>query len=159
MAYGIAVSGVKNFEVTGNTLTTSATFVGIAAGNCSTSTATPAPFIYQSSTVDSSTLQPDFVNVQDAGALTCIQAPPTGNSSWPFASSSDVDIAAPGVQSDSSDSASLSPSAAVAIGVVAAIAAAGLAAFFIRRSVLRRKGADKESNRMSDAYGGYIRYD
>jgi len=160
LGYGIAVSGVKNFEVIGNVLTTSATFVGTTTGNCSTATPQPAPFVYQASTVESCTLQSNFVDVANADGLTCIQPPSTGNF-WPYANSTDSDIVVADTGS-TSDSSSSSASVGVAIGVIAAVLVAGVTAWFIRRRVLRRNEADtsrKEPNRMSEAYGGYIRYD
>lgn len=73
--YGIVISSARNFTVQGNVLFGNTTFVAARGPNCSFSDPTPpsGPFIVQGSDVTASRLQSDFLNVQDATGLTCIQ--------------------------------------------------------------------------------------
>lgn len=74
--YGMVVSSARNFTVQGNVLFGNTSFVAARGPNCSASDPTPpsGPFIVQRSDVIASNLQSDFVTVQDATGLTCIQS-------------------------------------------------------------------------------------
>ena len=83
--YGIAISSAQNFVVQGNRLLGNTSFIGSRGPNCSTAdtTPTPAAFVQDQNTVQSSSIQDGFQTIPDGDSLTCI-VPPDGGDFWPF---------------------------------------------------------------------------
>ena len=81
----MAISSAVNFTVQGNTLVGNTSFIGSRGPNCSTADTTPSPaaFVEDQNTVQSSTIQGDFQTIPDGNSLTCI-TPPPGGDYWPY---------------------------------------------------------------------------
>ncbi len=83
--FAMAITSAVNFTVENNTLIGNTTFIGARGPNCSTTEMTPSPaaFIIDPNTVNTSTVQDGFATVGNGDGLTCI-LPPDGGDFWPF---------------------------------------------------------------------------
>lgn len=147
-SYGIAVSSANNFTVLGNTLVGNTAFIGAKGPNCSDTdhVPQPGPWIVDWATVStdmnagSGKMQPEFVGISDGDSLTCV-LPPNGGDFWPFGlnpSNSSSAVGGNGNQGGDQNVGGGGSKAGVAVGVVFAILAAALLAFFGRRYMLRK---------------------
>ncbi|KAI9000744.1 pectin lyase fold/virulence factor [Trametes punicea] len=141
--YGIAISSATNFTVQGNVLVGNTTFIGSTGPNCSTTdiTPSPAPFVQDQSTVQSSNIQSGFELIPDGNSLTCI-VPPEGGDFWPFGGNPSSSQP-PSSSSSAGGSSSLSSGAkaGIAIGVILGVAAVAVVTYFVRNWALRRARA------------------
>jgi len=87
-SYAIGVASAQNFTIQHNFLSGSTSFIGTRGPNCSASdtTPSPAPWIIDTDSTNSSSIQTGFEVVSDADSLICI-VPPDGGDFWPFKSS------------------------------------------------------------------------
>ena len=151
--YGIAMSSARNFTVENNVLIGNTSFIGSRGPNCSSTDTTPppSPFVLDQSTVQSSTTQLDFASIPDGDGLTCIMPPPDGDF-WPFGGNPNPAPGEPGApgngttppegsQALSSGGLSGGAKAGIAIGVIFGVLGIALAAYFVRRSALKRAAA------------------
>jgi len=83
--YAIGVTSAHNFTIQGNFLSGSTSFIGARGPNCSTSDIVPppAPWILDTNTTDSLSVQTGFEVIPGADSLICI-VPPDGGNFWPF---------------------------------------------------------------------------
>ena len=83
-SHAIAVTSAQNFTVQDNFLFEHTSFVGVRGPNCSTSDTlpSPAPWVIDTNTTSSSSIQADFVDIPDGDSLICVQ-PPSGGDFWP----------------------------------------------------------------------------
>ncbi|KAI0353125.1 hypothetical protein OH77DRAFT_1484457 [Trametes cingulata] len=146
--YGIAISSATNFTVQGNTLVGNTSFIGSNGPNCSTTdiTPTPAPFVQDQNTVQSSSIQSGFQIIPDGNSLTCI-VPPDGGDYWPFGGNPSSSGSSP--TSSGSPTSSSSPDtshgglsggakAGIAVGVILGVAALALVTYFVRNWAVKR---------------------
>ncbi|KAI0375936.1 hypothetical protein BV20DRAFT_1048178 [Pilatotrama ljubarskyi] len=148
--YGIAISSATNFTVQGNTLVGNTSFIGSNGPNCSTTdvTPSPAPFVQDQNTVQSSNIQSGFQLIPDGNSLTCIM-PPEGGDYWPFggnpssSGSSPTSSGSPTSNSSPSSHGGLSggAKAGIAIGVILGVAALAIVTYFVRNWAVRRARA------------------
>lgn len=84
-SYAIGVTSAQNFTIQGNFLSGSTSFIGARGPNCSSldTAPSPAPWILDPNTTDSSFIQTGFEDVPGADSLICI-VPPDGGDFWPF---------------------------------------------------------------------------
>jgi hypothetical protein len=139
--YAMGINSARNFTVQNNVLVGNTSFIGSRGPNCSSVNTTPTsqPFVAQENNITLSSLQSDFVNIQDADGLTCIMPPP-GGSYWPFGGSHDPN-SPPAVAGSPTTSPSPVPhggtstgeKVGIAIGVIAGILFVAVLAWFIRR--------------------------
>lgn len=140
-SYAIAMSSATNFTVENNILFGNTSFIGAIGPNCSTDEVMPdpAPFIVDSSNVQSSTIQSNFQSVSDGDGLTCV-LPPAGGDFWPFGGN-------PGTNSSSTGAAdghtTAGQKAGIAIGVIAGVLFIAIGAWFIRKWALNRAKSRK----------------
>lgn len=158
------MSGVKNFTVDGNSLEGATTFVDSAGPNCTdkNNTPSPAPFVYSSTYVESSTLQSQFQNISDGDTLTCIEPPSSSGDYWPYggnpSSGADsftppVSVPEPNAEDSSSGSSSAGRTAGIIIGVLAGLAAVATAAWYIRKRYMVRSDVPQNDLGMK----GYVK--
>ncbi|RDB20207.1 hypothetical protein Hypma_012912 [Hypsizygus marmoreus] len=144
-SYSIAITSAQNFTVENNSLIGNTSFIGARGPNCSdTDTVpTPAPFIMDSSSTDSLSLQSDFQVIADGDSLTCV-LPPNGGDYWPFGKnpSNSSTGSEPGSDgnshSGSNGSLSSGSIAAIVIGVLLGVLALAIGTWFIRKWAIKR---------------------
>ena len=148
--YGMAMSSALNFTVEQNTLVGNTSFIGARGPNCTSTdtTPSPAPFVVDWATVQSSTVQLDFQNITDGDGLTCI-LPPDGGDYWPFGGNPSPVAGEPGAASATSSGGAAQASgsgsgglsggakAGIAIAVIVGFFALAIAAWFIRKRALK----------------------
>ncbi|KAI0638466.1 pectin lyase fold/virulence factor [Trametes polyzona] len=144
--YGMAISSAVNFTIQGNVLVGNTSFIGSNGPNCSTTdiTPSPAPFVQDQNTVQSSNIQDGFQHIPDADSLTCIM-PPDGGDYWPFggnpSSGSPTSPASPtSTATGSSSHSGLSggAKAGIAVGVILGVAALAVITYFLRNWAVKR---------------------
>ncbi|KAI0751072.1 hypothetical protein C8Q80DRAFT_1155380 [Daedaleopsis nitida] len=152
--YGVAISSAQNFTVQDNTLIGNTSFIGSRGPNCSTAdtTPTPAAFVQDQNTVQSSSIQNSFQVIPDGDSLTCI-VPPEGGDFWPFGGnpSSPPSPSSTASPSPTQTSGAMPPGtssphagltggakAGIAVGVILGVGALAALTYFIRRWVLNR---------------------
>jgi parallel beta-helix repeat protein len=134
-SYGIAITSATNFTVQGNTFFGNSSFIGARGPNCSESDNVPTPgaFIIQDNTTSAMSLSSNFVNINDGDSLTCV-LPPNGGDFWPYGLNPSNSTNTP-----ATNNSGPRRSGAIAAGVIVGILLCGLATWYIRRSILRRK--------------------
>jgi len=162
-SYGIAITSAVNFTVQENTFFGNSSFIGARGPNCTKTDTVPksAEFIIQTNTTSSMSISSNFVNIADGDSLTCV-LPPNGGDFWPFGlnpsnssftpgSSSGNPNGTPGSTNGAPDSSNgnATRSGAIAGGVIIALLLCGLAAWLVRRHILRTK---RESQAFSKIY-------
>ncbi|KIP04892.1 hypothetical protein PHLGIDRAFT_92862 [Phlebiopsis gigantea 11061_1 CR5-6] len=145
--YGMAISSALNFTVELNTLVGNTSFIGARGPNCTSTdtTPTPAPFVVDWASVQSSTVQLDFQNITDGDGLTCI-LPPEGGDFWPFGGNPSPVAGEPGAAG--SGGLSGGAKAGIAIAVILGFFALAAAAWLIRKRALKSLALRRRS-----AYG------
>ncbi|KAI0650454.1 hypothetical protein C8Q79DRAFT_998300 [Trametes meyenii] len=142
--YGVAISSASNFTVQGNVLVGNTSFIGSNGPNCSSTdvTPSPAPFVQDQSTVQSSNIQGGFQIIPDGNSLTCI-IPPDGGDYWPFGGNPSSSGSSPtsGTPSSSHSGLSGGAKAGIAIGVILGVAAVATLTYFVRNWAVKRARA------------------
>jgi len=154
-SYGVAITSAVNFTVQRNNFFGNISFIGARGPNCSTTDTVPNPakFIIEANTTSSMSISSNFVNIADGDSLTCV-LPPNGGDFWPFglnpsnttSSPSASTPGSPGGNGNSNDNGNSNNAArngAIAGGVILALLVCGLAAWLVRRHILRTKAAQK----------------
>jgi hypothetical protein len=164
--YGIAITSAVNFTVENNVLLGNTSFIGSRGPNCSAGDPTPASgaFIIDQANVTSSTIQSDFVSVQDAKGLTCVQ-PPDGGDYWPYGGNPSpgnftppLSTPAPSSSAQAQGSGQHSSTGAkvgLAIGIVIGIIAIIAAVISIRRRAVNRQLLKSVSSARANA--GFVK--
>ena len=163
-SYGIAITSAVNFTVQKNSFFGNSSFIGARGPNCTKTDVVPKPaeFIIQTNTTSSMSVSSDFVNIADGDSLTCV-LPPNGGDFWPFGLNPSNSSFTPGTSStpgttNTPGSTDGSPgssngngarSGAIAGGVIIALVLCGIAAWLVRRHILRTK---KETQAFSKIY-------
>jgi len=150
-SYGIAITSAINFTVQDNSFFGNSSFISARGPNCTKSDIVPKPaeFIIQSNTTSSMSISSNFVNIADGDSLTCV-LPPNGGDFWPFGlnpsnASFTPPTGSPGSPSPnsgtpgSSNGSNAARNGAIAGGVIIALLLCGLAAWLIRKYILRSK--------------------
>ena len=147
----MAISSAVNFTVQGNTLVGNTSFIGSRGPNCSTADTTPSPaaFVEDQNTVQSSTIQGDFQTIPDGNSLTCI-TPPPGGDYWPYGGNPSSTKSSSSPSSSSSSTGSTSPGtssshklsggakAGIAVGAISGVAAIAVVTHLVRKSAIQR---------------------
>ena len=155
-SYGIAITSAVNFTVQRNNFFGNTSFIGARGPNCSTTDTVPNPgkFIIETNTTSSMSISSNFVNIADGDSLTCV-LPPNGGDFWPFGlnpsntSSSTTTASTPGStggngnSNDNGNSSNAARNGAIAGGVILALLVCAVAAWLVRRCILRKKAAQK----------------
>lgn len=89
-SYAMAVSSASGFNIQDNTLFGNTAFIGNTDQSCADSVPQPAAFVVDMNNVQSSSIQPEFQDIQDGDSLICV-TPPTGSDQWPFGNDPGVD--------------------------------------------------------------------
>lgn len=156
----MALTSARNFTVQNNVLFGNTSFIGSRGPNCTNydTTPTPQPFVVDYNNTSGLNLQSDFVQIPDGDSLTCI-LPPDGGDYWPFGGNpngTNNNTTTPGgggggptPNNSSSGKNGLSGGvkAGIAVGVVLGVALIVAAAYFIRKSALKKEqqaGGSKE---------------
>lgn len=154
--YGIAMSSAVNFTVENNILVGNTSFIGARGPNCTSTDVTPSPaaFVVDYSTVQSSTVQFDFQNITDGDGLTCI-LPPDGGDYWPFGGNptSTASPTGSGTASQAmggSGGLSGGAKAGIAIAVILGVLGVAAATWFIRRRTLQSLASRRQSSYMQN---------
>jgi hypothetical protein len=153
-SYGIAITSAVNFTVQRNNFFGNTSFIGARGPNCSTTDTVPNPakFIIEANTTSSMSISSNFVNIADGDSLTCV-LPPNGGDFWPFGLNPSNSTSSPGTTSTPGSSGggngssggnggsngNAARSGAIAGGVILALLICGLAAWLLRRYILRKK--------------------
>ncbi|KAI0832713.1 pectin lyase fold/virulence factor [Trametes gibbosa] len=147
--YGMAISSATNFTVQGNVLVGNTSFIGSNGPNCSSTdiTPTPAAFVQDQNTVQSSSIQDGFQQIPDGDSLTCIM-PPDGGDYWPFGgnpSSTGSSGTSPTSPSEPTATGAASKGglsggakAGIAIGVILGVAALAVITYYVRNWAVKR---------------------
>lgn len=131
--FAMAITSAHNFTVHDNTLIGNTSFIGSRGPNCSSTDVVPnpSPFVVDTNLTQRLSLDPDFQQIPDGNGLTCIQPPPGGDY-WPFGGNPLNPL------SSSSKGLSGTTAVGIALGLVFGIIAVAIAAWFVRKWVLRR---------------------
>ncbi|KAI0773366.1 hypothetical protein BC629DRAFT_717391 [Irpex lacteus] len=144
--FAMAITSAVNFTVENNTLIGNTTFIGARGPNCSTTEMTPSPaaFIIDPNTVNTSTVQDGFATVGNGDGLTCI-LPPDGGDFWPFGGNPNPAPGEPGAPESPSEAqggggGGLSGGAkgGIAVAVILGVLGLALLTWWIRRTALKR---------------------
>lgn len=159
-SYGIAITSAVNFTVQENSFFGNSSFIGARGVNCSATDIVPTPqaFIIQANTTSAMSISSDFVNIEDGDSLTCV-LPPNGGDFWPLGlnPSNTTSTENPTNPTTTPGSSSGSPSnnngartGAIVGGVICALLVCGVAAWLVRRYILRKKMAPEPFNKISN---------
>ena len=155
-SYGVAITSAVNFTVQRNSFFGNTSFIGARGPNCSSTDTVPNPakFIIDANTTSAMSISSNFVNIIDGDSLTCV-LPPNGGDFWPFGlnpsntSSSPSTASTPGSPGGNGNSngngnpSNAARNGAIAGGVILALLVCGVAAWLVRRYILRKKQAQK----------------
>ena len=117
-------------------------------------TPTPAAFVQDQNTVQSSNIQGDFQTVPDGDSLTCIM-PPDGGDYWPFGGNPSTSPSSTSTPSSTQSTGTATPSGAssphtglssgakagIAVGVILGVVAIAALTHFVRKWALNRAQA------------------
>jgi len=143
----MAITSATNFTVQANSFFGNSSFIGARGPNCSQSeiVPTPGPFIIDTNTTKSISVQSSFVGINDGDSLTCV-LPPNGGDFWPFG------LNPSNSTSTATNSGSHSSTAAIVAGIIGGLILCGLATWIIRRWMLRTGRSRTILNRNNRPY-------
>ncbi|KAJ3505573.1 hypothetical protein NLJ89_g7342 [Agrocybe chaxingu] len=156
-SYGIAITSSEGFVVQDNSMTGNTSFIGARGPYCKDDdiVPNPAPFIVDLQTTRAATLQTGFEPIKDGDSLTCV-LPPNGGDFWPVGLNPSNTSTSTSTNRTSSDvTTSTTPpsnnSTGIAVGVVIALVACGVIAWFVHKRIIARK----ERTQLFNATKGY----
>lgn len=144
----MALTSAQNFTVQNNSLFGNTSFIGARGPNCSeTDTVpTPAPFVLDTNTTGSLSIQTGFGIIRDGDSLTCV-LPPNGGDFWPFGVNPSNTTGASGAPTPRASSRHNHVSGGgivgIIVGVVLCIIGLAIAGWLVRRSALKRRKLQK----------------
>lgn len=150
-SYAIALTSAQNFTIQSNSLFGNTSFIGARGPNCSDSDTvpTPAPFILDSNTTGSLSVQTGFEVIRDGDSLTCV-LPPNGGDFWPFGVNPSNTSVTPGAPTPRTPPRHKHVSgggiAGIVIGTVFGLIGFIVAGWLIHRWVSKRRQVQKAFN-------------